>query len=156
MFPAIVILILSGALFMFYLQAICQRILRRRFEYDFYQLIVNANRLEFPLVREALEEFDAAVDYPRFRMQLECDFLALSYLLKNARNIRHCFSYEERLLMVYFRAILAGLGVLHALGLNERAAVLKLASILEYFANVVGDRVNIIRFGQMSASEYLM
>jgi len=156
MFLAIVILIVSIALFMFYLQAICQRILRRRFEHDFAHSIVDANRLEFPVVRKALEEFDAPVDYPRFRMQLECDFLALSYLLKNARNIRHCFSHEERLLMVYFQAVLAVLAVAHTFGLNERAAVLKLASILEYFANVVGDRISIIRFGHVAASDYLM
>lgn len=156
MLLSIVILVLSAALLMFYLQATCQRILRRRFEHEFFHSVVNANRLEFPFVRKALEEFDVAVDYPRFRMQLKCDFLALSYLLKNACNTRHRFSYEERLLTTYFRAIFFVLAVAHTLGLNERAIVLKLASILEYFANVLGERINTIRFGDMTASDYLM
>lgn len=156
MFMAIVILIVSIALFMFYLQATCQRILRREFGHEFFHAVVNANRLEFPFVRKALEEFRVPVDYPRFRMQLKCDFLALSYLLKNACTTRRRFSYEERLLAGYFRANFLVLIIAHWLRLNERAAVLRLTSILEYFANVLGERVNTIRFGDMSASDYLM
>ncbi len=153
---AIVIFIISIALGMFYLQALCQKILRREFGHEFFHAVVNANRLEFPFVRKALEEFDAPVDYPRFRMQLKCDFLALTYLLKNACNTRRRFSFEERLLAAYFRATFLVLIIAHGLRLNERAAVLKLTSILEYFANVLGERVNTIRFGDMSASDYLM
>ncbi len=156
MFMAIVILIISTALLMFYLQATCQRILRREFDQEFFHAVVNANRLEFPFVRKALEEFDVPVDYPRFRMQLKCDFLALTYLLKNACNARRRFSYEERLLKMYFRTVLLALIIAHALGWNERGTVLKLTSILEYFANVLGERVNTVRFGDMTASDYLM
>ena len=156
MILAIVILIISTALLMFYLQATCQRILRREFDQEFFHAVVNANRLEFPFVRKALEEFDVPVDYPRFRMQLKCDFLALTYLLKNACNARRHFSYEERLLTMYFRTVVLALIIAHALGLNERATVLKLTSILEYFANVLGERVNTVRFGDMTASDYLM
>jgi hypothetical protein len=39
-----------------------------------------------------------------------------------------------------FHANWAALGVAHGLGLRGRAAALKLASILEYFANVLGER----------------
>ena len=81
MFLAALILILSTALFFFYLQAVCQKILRRKFDQEYFQSIVNANRLEFLSVRKALEEFDAPVDYPRLRMMLKCDYLALTFLL---------------------------------------------------------------------------
>ena len=153
---AIVILIVSAALFIFYLQATCERILRREFSQEFLHAVVNANRLEFPFVRKAIEEFDAPVDYPRFRMQLKCDFLALIYLLKNAGNPRQRFTYEERMLVTYFRAIFLLMILLHALGVSERAVVLRLTSVLGYFANVVGERVNMIRVGNMTASDYLM
>jgi hypothetical protein len=133
-------------LLMFYLQRTCQKILLRKFDDDLFLVVVNANRL----VREALEDSDVpvpfrprarrVVDYARFRMQLKCDFLALSYLLKNACNARHRFSYEERLLMIYFRALFVVLALVHLFRLNERAIVLKLASILEYFANLLGER----------------
>ena len=61
---------------MFYLQAHCQRILLRQFDGEVFLAVVNANRLGFPFVRKALEEFDVPVDYERFRMRLKCDFLA--------------------------------------------------------------------------------
>jgi hypothetical protein len=150
------VLILASAAIPFYLQAACERILRREFGHEFFHSVVNANRLEFPFVRKALEEFDVPVDYERFRMQLKCDFLALTYLLKNACNARREFSKEERYLRMYFRVVFFVLMIMHKLGLNERAAVLKLTSILEYFANVLGERVDTIRFGDMTASDYLM
>src|SRR5215470_11510929 len=128
MFMGFVVLIFSTALIMFYLQAACQRILRREFGHEFFHAVVNANRLEFPFVRKALEEFDAPVDYPRHRMQLKCDFLALTYLLKNACNARRRFSSQEWLLARYFQAIFFALITAHALRLNERALVLKLTS----------------------------
>src|SRR6516225_3858182 len=156
MFVAVVMLIVSTALLMVYLQAFCQSILRREFGHEFFHSVVNANRLEFPFVRKALEEFNAPVDYERFRMQLKCDFLALTYLLKNAGNAKGRLSKEERFLTWYFRVVVLKLIVAHSLRLGERAAVLKLTSILEYFANVLGERVDTIRFGDMTASDYLM
>jgi hypothetical protein len=149
---AAVILIISAAFFMFYLRATCQRILRREFDHEFFHAVVNANRLEFPFVRKALEEFDVPVDYSRFGMQLCCDFLALTYLLKNACNPRRRLSNAERLLWIYFHSLFLVLIVVHTLRFNERAVVLKLSMILEYFANVLGERLNTIPFGDMTAS----
>ncbi|HTG59070.1 MAG TPA: hypothetical protein VMG63_06645 [Terriglobia bacterium] len=156
MIMAILSVILGPALLMFYFLDTCKRILRREFGHEFFHSVVNANRLEFPFVRKALEEFNAPVDYERFRMQLKCDFLALTYLLKNAGNAKGRLSKEERFLTWYFNAVVLKLIITHWLRLSERAAVLRLTSILEYFANVLGERVDTIRFGDMTASDYLM
>jgi hypothetical protein len=156
MIIASLILIVSTALFLFYFQATCQRILRRKFEQEYFQSIVNANRLEFPSVRKALEEFDAPVDYSRYRMTLKCDFLALTYLLKNAANAQQRFTREERLLMIYFRAVYFFMVARHGLQLREKSAVIDLTAILQYFANVIGERVNTVRFGNLAASDYLL
>jgi hypothetical protein len=156
MLKSIAMLIVCTALLMVWLQATCRKILRREFGHEFFHSVVNANRLEFPFVRKALEEFDVPVDYERFRMQLNCDFLALTYLLKNACNAERRLSKEEQLLRMYFKAVFFALWIRHKLGLSERAAVLRLTSILEYFANVLGERVDTIRFGDMTASDYLM
>ena len=156
MFMAALILIVSTGLFGFYLQAVCQRILRRQFAQEFFQSIVNANRLEFPSVRKSIEALNSPVEYPRLTLTLKCDFLALTYLLKNAANINQRYTYEERLLIVYFKLVFASLITCHWLKLSERPAVLKLAKILEYFANVVGQRVNTVRFGNLTAADYLM
>jgi len=156
MFMAALILIISTALFFFYIQTVCQEILRRRFDRDYYKAIVHANRFEFPAIRKAIEEFNAPVDYARVRMTLKCDFLALTYLLKNACNVRPRLSREERLLALYFRATLALLALRHGLKLREQPVVLRLTAILQYFANVIGQRVNLVRFGDLTASDYLL
>ena len=109
MILAALILILSTAMFFFYFQATCQKILRRQFDREYFLSIVNANRLEFPSLRKSLEEFGAPVDYPRLRMILKCDFLALAYLLKNAANVNQRYSKEERLLILYFRWLFVSL-----------------------------------------------
>jgi hypothetical protein len=156
MILAALILILSTALFFFYLQVICQKILRRQFDREYFQSIVNANRLEFPSLRKSLEEFGAPVDYPRLRMMLKCDFLALTYLLKNAANANHRYSNEERLLIVYFRWQFLSLAMRRLLKVGEKKVILKLTSVLQYFANVIGQRVNTVRFGNLTAADYLL
>ena len=156
MFLAAVILILSTALLFFYLQATCQKILRRQFDQEYFHSIVNANRLEFPSVRKGLEDFGVLVDYPRLRMMLKCDFLALAYLLKNAANIQQRYSREERLLILYFRLSFLSLLARHLLRLPMKPVVLKLTAILQYFSNVVCQRVNTVRFGNLTASDNLL
>jgi hypothetical protein len=87
---------------------------------------------------------------------LKCDFLALAYLLKNAANVNQSYSREDKLLMLYFRLVFLSLVTRHLLRLQVRPAILKLTAILQYFANVVGQRVNTIRFGNLTASDYLL
>jgi len=150
-----VILVFSTALFFFYCQVTVQRILRRAFDQAYFQTIVTANHLAFPTLRKAFEELNAPVDYARLRMNMKCDFLALTYLLKNASNMRQCYSREERLLMLYFRLALISLTIRHWLRLREKPAVLGLAAILQYFANIVGERIDSVRFGNLSAFDYI-
>jgi hypothetical protein len=153
---AILILVFSTALILFYLQATCEKILRRQFEDPLPDPIVDANRLEFPYVRQTLEEFDAPVDYPRFSMHLKCDYLALIYLLKNAANENRKLAGSERALALYFRVLCGALAALHLVKFGERAVLLKMTAVLEYFANVLGERIKRVRFGHHTASEYLM
>jgi hypothetical protein len=156
MFMASLVLVVSTALFFFYFQVACQRILRRKFDREYFQAIVNANRLEFPVVRKTLEEYEAPLDYARVRMILKCDYLALTYLLKNAANVNQRYSREELLLILYFKAVFFSLVARHWLRLREKPAILRLTTILQFFANVVGQRVSLVRFGNLTASDYLL
>jgi hypothetical protein len=155
MITAMFVLVLSAALFFFYIQATCQKILRRQFDREYFQSIVTANHLEFPSLRKSLEEFGMSSDYSRLRMMLKCDFLALAYLLKNSANAKHRYSTEERLLILYCRWQFLSLAARHLLKFGEEPATLRLASVLQYFANVVGQRVNPVQFGNWTASDYL-
>ncbi|MGD0014310.1 MAG: hypothetical protein ABSD56_07800, partial [Bryobacteraceae bacterium] len=101
-------------------------------------------------------EFNAPVDYARLRMMLKCDFRALTYLLKNAVNVKQRYSGKERLLMFYFRLVFASLIARHWLQVHEQPAILKLTAILQYFANVVGQRVDSVRFANLTAADYVV
>jgi hypothetical protein len=153
---AALILILSTAMFFFYFQVTCQKILRLQFDREYFRPIVNANRLEFLALRKSLEEFGAPADYSRLRMMLKCDFLVLTFPLKNAAKVNRHYSNEERLLILYFRWLFLSLAARRLLKLGEKKAILRLTSVLQYFANVVGQRVNIVTFGNLTAADYLL
>ncbi len=87
MFVPVLIMTVSTALLFFYFQVVCQKILQRRSTEEYFQSIVNANRLEFPSVRRSIEGFGASAEYSRLRVMLKHDFLVLTYLLKYANNI---------------------------------------------------------------------
>jgi hypothetical protein len=150
------ILVFSTALFFFYCQTLAQKILRRAFDHAYFHAIATAHHLEFPALRKALEELNTPLDYARLKLNIKCDFKALTYLLKNAANIRQSYSMEERFLMFYFRVVLLSLSVRHCLRLREKPAVLGLAAILQYFANVVGARMDSVRLGDLSLSAYML
>src|SRR5208337_1274421 len=152
---ATLVLILSTAMFFFYFQATCQKILRRQFDREYFRSIVNAHRLEFLALQTSLEEFGAPADYPRLRKMLKCDFLALTYLLKNAANVNRHYSNQERLLMLYFHWQFLSLSVRGLLRVGEKRAARRATSVLQYFANVVGQRVNAVRPGNLIATDYL-
>ena len=154
MIVAALILILSTAMFFFYFQVTCQRILRRQFDWDYFQSIARANRLEFPSLRESIQESVAPIEYSRLRRALLCDFFALTYLLKNIENVKQRCSLEERLLMLYFRCQLLSLAVRRLLRLSDNKAILNLTSVLQFFANVVGRRVEVVKLGHL-APDYL-
>jgi len=143
------ILTLSLAMVFFYFQATCQRILRRQFERDYFQSIANVIRLEFPSLRKSLVGFGVAVDYSQVPRALKCDFLALTHLLKNTADVKQGYSREQRLLILYFRVQFVSLAVRRLLRVGERKAALRLTSVLQYLANVVGQRLYAGEFGNM-------
>jgi hypothetical protein len=153
---AVLILIFSTGLFFFYFQVVCQKILRRQFVHKLSHAIVTANGFEFPSLRKALNGIGAPVEYPNIVMALRCDFRALTYLAKNTANVRQRYSYEERILIIYFKLALVSLVTCHWLRLREKPIVLSLTAILEYFANAVSERMHAACFSSMTPSDYLL
>ena len=151
MIVATLILIISAAMFFFYFQATCQRVLRRQFDLEYFKSIASANRLEFPSLRQALEQAAAPIEYAQVRRALRCDFLALTYLLKNVENSKKRYSNEERLLIAYFYTQSVSLAVRRLLNVSDNKVVLRLTSVLQYFANVVGQRVDAVKLGNVTA-----
>ncbi|MBZ5516973.1 MAG: hypothetical protein LAN62_19405 [Acidobacteriia bacterium] len=153
MIVAALILITSAALLVFYLQTLCERILRREFKQPYFKLIADANGLEFPTCRVALEENARRVKYERLRVALACDYRALAFLLRKvAGQGTHRSSFEDHLLLNYCRLLFFAMSLRHFLGLQVKPAALKLAKVLQYFANVVGYRVEVVRTGSVIVS----
>lgn len=145
MILAWVILTLSMAMAFFYFQTTCERILRRQFEGEYLQSIAKMIHLEFPFLHKLLEEGGEQADYSRLPKTLKDDFLALTYLLKNVANGNQRYSKDERFLILYFHFQFLSLRVRRLLRVGEKKAILKLTSVLAYFANEVGQQVDIMQ-----------
>jgi hypothetical protein len=147
------VLTLSAATFFFYFQVTCQKILHRQFDREYFQSVAKVMRLEFPALRKSLEECGAPVDYSRLRVVLKGDFRALTFLLKDAPNASPGYSKEEQLLVLYFHWQFLSLAVRRLVKARENKAILTLTSVLQYFANVVGQRAKTVGFGNLIASD---
>jgi hypothetical protein len=150
MFMSILVLAVSTALFLFYLQTSCEMVLRREFSRAYFKDIVHAARLEYPQLRNSVDS-NGMRNYAQMRQALQCDFFAMKSLLKYGDSSRRHLMRGERLLSHYFRFLLFSLPIRHALNLKEREAVLKLASILQFFANSVGETLSVNSFAVAEA-----
>jgi hypothetical protein len=70
--------------------------------------------------------------------------------------VKQRYSLEERFVMLCFRLVFVSLITRQWLRLREKPAILTLTAILQYFANVVGQRVNAFRFDNLAAAEHLL
>ncbi len=109
MFIAALILILSTVLFFFFLEKHCQEILQRQSAQAFWQAIADANMLESPSVRKALEELGVPVEY-----------WPLTDLITNAGNVNRRYTFKERLLFLYLRLVFTSAVARHWLGFGKR------------------------------------
>jgi hypothetical protein len=153
-FFAVILLIVSTALFFFYLQSTCERVLREQFEQEYFQAIARVCRLEFPSVQLAMGRRDVPVDYASVCAKLRVDFVVLASLQDTA-HLDGQFRLGKRLLGAYFRAILLALPLLRAAGVGKRA-IRKLTAILQYSSNVVGKQLSSAQLAKpLTPSQYL-
>lgn len=145
------ILIFSTALLIFYIQTLCEKILRREFSRAYFQDVLNALDMEFPRLRRAILD-NAEMSYPQVQLALKSDYSTLTYLIKKGNPKRRSFSWHEKLLITYFRVLLSILPIRYAFHCRERQAVMKLTAILYHFANLVGERVISASAPSMAAS----
>ncbi len=141
MILSVVILVFSSALFFFYVQAFCEKALQREFSRPYFQDIIDTIQLEYPRLRAAVASNDS-LDYSDASHALKCDFITLEYLLTNSDRTRGHLSRPEKILLLYFRFLLFSLPIRRTFKLQEGGAVLRLAAILQYFANLVGERLS--------------
>jgi len=148
--PVTILIVLTGLL-CFWFQADCRKILARPFSREYFQPIVTVHRFEFLLIRNTTGDFAQPAEFIRLTSALKCDFLGLTYLLKHTTNFHQSYTSEELRLILYFRVLHALLVMRHWLRWGEKPVVMNMTSILLYFANVIGERVNRFRFENLAA-----
>jgi hypothetical protein len=141
MVMSVAVLAVSAALFLFYIQALCQKILRQEFSHPYFREIIEAVHLEYPQLRDAYAS-NGSGDYTSARLTLKCDFFALKYLLKNGDPERRHLLRREKVLTLYFRLMFFSLPLRHALNFHEKEGILELARTLQFFANSVGEKLS--------------
>jgi len=151
MVMSITVLVFSTALFVFYLQTVCENILRREFSRAYFQDVLDAIDLEFPRVQQALAA-RASMTYAQVRLALKCDLFTLTYLVKHGDPKRRRLSWQEKMLIGYFRVLLLTLPLRYAFHLREKQSVMKLTTILYHFANLVGERVSPVGANSMAVT----
>ncbi len=140
-----VFILLSSLAFLFsWLRAVSRAALRQTFERDYSADVAEASQLEFLAIRRALLEYPEEIaDYSGVLTTLERDYEALTYLLRNAGTVHvGKYSRAERLLMLDFQLLRFWVRVQRLLGLQSwHSALLEMTSILQYFGNVMGQRL---------------
>ena len=141
---SVLILAVSGLLLLFWLRLACRSILAERAGQEYGVGVAEANQLQYLELRYTLaEEPEAIADSSEVLHELECDYQALTYLLRNAATLHvGRYSRAERLLVLDFHLLRLWVQVKRLLGLeSSRGRLLEMVAILEYFGNVVGQRL---------------
>lgn len=143
-FVSVFILVSSLVLLFLWVKSVTRSILGTPFQQDYSREVAEANRLEFFNIRQALGgELDQSGDFRDALSALERDYEALSYLLRNAATL-HVGRYTraERLLILDFHLLGVWARFSRLLGFPAwRSSLLRMTTILEYFGNVVGQRL---------------
>lgn len=140
---SVFILAVSLAMLIMWLRSAAQSVLGRRFEQDYSREVAEANQLEFLTIRRALSGPGDGYDFSEALSSLERDYEALSYLLRNAATLHMGrYTHSERLLILDFHLLRAWVRFSRVLGWrNWHSGLLAMTRILEYFGNVVGQRL---------------
>jgi hypothetical protein len=141
---SIFILLFSVIFLGMWLRAACQSILRQRFEEDYAPGVADSMQLEFLAIREALEGAPEEIaDYGGVLNTLERDYEALTYLLRNAATVTvGRYSRSERLLILDFQLLRFWVRFKRLAGFESwRSGLVEMTRILEYFSNVMGQRL---------------
>ena len=138
------ILIISALMLVFWLRSASRSILQERFEQNYSAEVAEANQLEYLTVRKAVSDGpEDSVDYANSLGALERDFEALTYLLRNAATVNvGRYTNRERLLVLDFQLLRVWVRFKRTVGLSSwQSGLVEMATILEYFGNVVGQRL---------------
>jgi hypothetical protein len=138
-----VIFIASALLFAYWFRYTCLLILSTRTARDYSRAVVEANDLSFPAVRNQLDETSDRVEaMDQVRASLDRDYQLLTYLLEHSDCRPEGQGFEEWMLRLNYRIMsVAYRGARRLSGSAARRVLLEMTSVINYFANAMGERM---------------
>lgn len=149
---AVTVTIVAGSalLFVYWFRYTCLLILSARTARDYARDVAKANQLGFPEVQARLSPDSlsddstgpSVVELDPLREALERDYSLITYLLKNAAHSEsEESSLETRMLEMYYHLMGAWYSAVRPFSVDAaRAALNQMASVVEHFANSMGER----------------
>jgi hypothetical protein len=137
------ILVSSAVLLTLFLRLACQVIVGRQFDKDYNAKLTESIGAEYRALRGLLRENPGEVpDCDEALEALGRDYKAVTYLLrKTATNHPGRYSHAERLLILDFQLLRLWVRLRGYLSVHGwRSSLVRMATILEYFGNVTGQR----------------
>ena len=142
MFASVFIIAVSLALFVYWFRCTVLLILRTRTTTEYASKVAAANQLSFVQARQQLGGPSPSPDLSGVCRSLQHDYGVLKYLLGHAATVEGGgYTAEQRLLMMNFRMLAVVFWVASRIRPDAaRMALLEMSGVLEYFANVMGQR----------------
>lgn len=135
MVAGVLIIVFSVVLFAYWFRYTCLLLLRNQTSEDHAPQMAEANRLNFPAVRAALEAGAPKASLDPLRSALESDYRILDYLLKHAAEFGGS-SVDQWLLRMDFRLMNFWYRVS-----GRSAALVEMAGVVAYLADAMGKRI---------------
>lgn len=140
---AITVAIVAGSalLFVLWFRYTCLLILSAKTANNYAGDVAAANQLGFLDVQTRLREV-SSVDLDPLHRALERDYSLITYLLKNAaHSSSEESSLETRMLEMYYGLMSAWYRAIKPISADAaRSALEQMSSVVEHFANVMGER----------------
>lgn len=146
MISSLVILVLSLILFAYWFRYSCLLILRTAPAKDYAGQVAEANQLNFREVQRQLQTEEAGRNLDDLYELLQRDYKFLSYLLSGASRFPfRSLDIEQKTLMVDYALVQVWYWIGRRFSLRQSCLALEeMSSILNHFAQTVGERVELL------------
>ena len=143
MISSLVILVLSLILFAYWFRYSCLLIHKTAPAKDYAGQVAEANQLNFREVQRQLQTEEAARHLDHLHELLQRDYKFLSYLLSGVSSLPfRSLNIEQKMLVVDYALVRVWYFIGRRFSLRQsRLALEEMSSILNHFAQTVGERV---------------
>jgi hypothetical protein len=141
MIGSILVLVVSGVLFLYWFRYTCLLILSARPARDYSGLVAEANQLSFPAIRIELRGATRSTDLPKLEELLTRDFKLLNCLMRQAAKFPNReLELEDRILLLDYRVMKIWYALMRPFAASQaHGALSEMSDIVAHLANTMGE-----------------